>query len=275
MHNSSYDLYCKEIKNNESLDLEKEANLIEKAKKGNKKAEKQLVESNLKFVISVARRYRFQGLPLEDLVAEGNIGLLKAVKKFDPKRNFKFISYAVWWIRQRILQALAEHSRVVKIPLYTLEILYKSKEVRCKLEQQHGRLYYDDEIIQHVAQNEIIKRSPEILKDLLCSSTPPLYLNDYVDEDQSVEFIDMLADKTEEEPRELPPGFFDCLEENEVKIIRMYYGFEEHCYTLDEISAYLQLSRERIRQLLEKARVSLKKRIRFVEAKRAAIGFYD
>lgn len=264
MRNSydSLETYFNKIHNNVSLSVKEEAELISKAKNGNKKAVDTIIKANLLFVVSVAKAYQNQGLPLEDLIGEGNFGLLKAIKKFEPNKNFKFISYAVWWIRQKILQALAEHSRIVRIPMHSMSIIYKSKKARMKLEQKYGRTVMIDEVIKCVAENERIGRSKNILMDIQYCSAPPLYLNDPANDDGSIEFLDMLPAEDEKDLVELPRNFLNCLEERELIIIKMYYGFiRDHYYTLQEIADHLRLSRERIRQLLNRAKNQLRKNI--------------
>ena len=133
-------LYLKEIGKNRSLTVEEEAKLAVKIRKGDRRALETLVKANLRFVVSVARNYQNQGLPLSDLINEGNLGLIRAARRFDEKKNFKFISYAVWWIRQAILQALAEQSRIIKLPLNRVGTIHKIGKMQSKLEQKFRRL---------------------------------------------------------------------------------------------------------------------------------------
>src|SRR5271157_1600730 len=136
----SLDLYLGEIKDYAPLKSEEEASLAARIRKGDDKALEKLVKANLRFVVSVSRNYQNQGLPLSDLINEGNVGLIRAAKKFDERKNFKFISYAVWWIRQAILKALAEQSRIVNIPLHQVGTISNISKVQGKLEQEYRRL---------------------------------------------------------------------------------------------------------------------------------------
>jgi RNA polymerase primary sigma factor len=129
-------LYLKEISKNKTLSLEEEAELAVRIRNSERKALEKLVKANLRFVVSVCRNYQNQGLPLSDLINEGNLGLIRAAKRFDEKKNFKFISYAVWWIRQAILQALAEQSRIIKLPLNRVGTIHKIGKTQSKLEQK-------------------------------------------------------------------------------------------------------------------------------------------
>ena len=147
-------LYLKEIGKNRNLTTEEEAQLAVRIHEGDRKALEQLVKANLRFVVSVARNYRNQGLPLSDLINEGNIGLVRAARRFDEKKNFKFISYAVWWIRQSILQALAEQSRIMKLPLNRVGTIHKIGKVQCTLEQRLSRAPNVEEIAEALAINE-------------------------------------------------------------------------------------------------------------------------
>ena len=136
---NSLALYLKEIGKNKTLSIEEEAIAAVKIRKGDRKALEKLVKANLRFVVSVSRNYQNQGLPLSDLINEGNLGLIRAAKRFDEKKNFKFISYAVWWIRQAILQALAEQSRIIKLPLNRVGTIHKIGKAQSKLEQKYRR----------------------------------------------------------------------------------------------------------------------------------------
>src|SRR5690554_455065 len=150
-------LYLKEIGKNRTLTIEEEAKLAVRIRKGEKKALEKLVKANLRFVVSVARNYQNQGLPLNDLINEGNLGLIRAAKRFDEKKNFKFISYAVWWIRQAILQALAEQSRIIKLPLNRVGTIHKIGKTQSRLEQKLSRTPNIEEIAQElkIDENEV------------------------------------------------------------------------------------------------------------------------
>src|SRR5690554_8201371 len=154
---TSLELYLKEISKNEALPAEEEARLAVKIREGDRKALEKLVKANLRFVVSVARNYQNQGLPLNDLINEGNLGLIRAAKRFDEKKNFKFISYAVWWIRQAILQALAEQSRIIKLPLNRVGTIHKIGKTQSRLEQKLSRTPNIEEIAQElkIDENEV------------------------------------------------------------------------------------------------------------------------
>src|SRR5690554_7089787 len=151
---SSLSLYLKEISKNKTLSLEEEARLAVKIRKGDRKALEKLVKANLRFVVSVCRNYQNQGLPLIDLINEGNLGLIQAAKRFDEKRNFKFISYAVWWIRQAILRALADRSRITRVPLNRIGIIHKVGRTQSRLEQKYRRMPTMEEIAQELGLEE-------------------------------------------------------------------------------------------------------------------------
>src|SRR5271157_2120626 len=158
----SLDLYLGEIKDYAPLKSEEEASLAARIRKGDDKALEKLVKANLRFVVSVARNYQNQGLPLSDLINEGNLGLIRAARRFDEKKNFKFISYAVWWIRQAILQALAEESRIVKLPLNRVGTFYKVVKAQSRLEQKYRRAPTVEEIARELKIND--KEVLEVIK---------------------------------------------------------------------------------------------------------------
>jgi RNA polymerase primary sigma factor len=150
----SLDLYLEEIKNNRTLSGPEEAEMAVRIRKGEKRALEKLVKANLRFVVSVARNYQNQGLPLNDLINEGNLGLIKAARKFDEKKNFKFISYAVWWIRQAILKSLAEQSRIINVPLHRVGTISDIGKAQNKLEQELERVPTAEEIAREMGVDE-------------------------------------------------------------------------------------------------------------------------
>ena len=152
---NSLELYLKDISKNEALSAEEEARLAVRIKQGDKKALEKLIKANLRFVVSVARNYQNQGLPLGELISEGNLGLIQAAKRFDEKRNFKFISYAVWWIRQAILRALADRSRITRVPLNRIGIIHKVGRTQSRLEQKFRRVPTMEEIAQNWACRKV------------------------------------------------------------------------------------------------------------------------
>lgn len=251
------DQYFKEIGEVSLLTAQEEIDLTKRIKKNDHKAMEQLVQANLRFVVSVAKEYQHQGLSLSDLISEGNIGLIKAAKRFDETRGFKFISYAVWWIRQSILQALAEHSRVVRLPLNKVGVLNKIGRVHEKLEKELERRPNTEEVAESMEMNgrdvyETLKMAGRHLSleaplqeedgnrlvDVLQNSEQPLPDNDLNSDSLKIEIEDVLS----------------TLSEKEAKVIKLYYGLEgERPLTLEEIGEVFHLTRERVRQIKKKA----------------------
>lgn len=254
---TSLELYLKDISKNSALSAEDEAKLAVKIKKGDRRALEKLIKANLRFVVSVARNYQNQGLPLGELISEGNLGLIQAAKRFDEKRNFKFISYAVWWIRQAILRALADRSRITRVPLNRIGIIHKVGRTQSKLEQRFRRSPTLDEIAKELglAENEVIEIQ-KIGNRYLSLDTP-------VQADDSSQLIDLLQDENQEMPdsrliemsmQEGVNKILDTLNDREKKVLQLYFGVgEETPHTLDEIGRRLHLTRERVRQIKEKA----------------------
>lgn len=259
---TSLELYLKEISKNAALPAEEEARLAVLIRSGDKKALEKLIKANLRFVVSVARNYQNQGLPLGELISEGNLGLIQAAKRFDEKRNFKFISYAVWWIRQAILRALADRSRITRVPLNRIGIIHKVGRTQSKLEQRFRRVPTIEEIAQELglAEEEIIAIQ-KIGNRYLSLDTP-------VQSDDSSELIDLLHDENQELPdsnlieistQQGINKILDTLNDREKKVLKLYFGVgEDTAHTLDEIGKRLHLTRERVRQIKEKAIYRLK-----------------
>ncbi len=253
----SLDLYLREIGETPLIDAAEEVRLAKQIKLGNMKALEALTKANLRFVVSVAKQYQNQGLSLADLINEGNIGLIKAAKRFDETRGFKFISYAVWWIRQAILQALAEQSRIVRLPLNRVGTLHKIGKISSSLEQDLGREPSPDEIAKELDLSE------GEVSDTLKISNSHLSLDApfSVSEDNSL--IDILEDEFQPAPDEelLESSLkmeiekaLDTLTPREAEVISLYFGLNhEKALTLEEIGARFSLTRERVRQIKEKA----------------------
>jgi RNA polymerase primary sigma factor len=253
----SLDLYLKEIGTTPLINAEKEVELAKKIRLGDQTALEELTKANLRFVVSVAKQYQNQGLSLADLINEGNIGLIKAAKRFDETRGFKFISYAVWWIRQAILQALAEQSRIVRLPLNRVGTLHKIGKISSSLEQEFGREPSADEIAKELALTTME------VSDTLKISNSHLSLDApfSVSEDNSL--IDVLEDTLQPSPdesllddslkKEITTAL-DSLTAREAEVITLYFGLNhEKPLTLEEIGARFNLTRERVRQIKEKA----------------------
>jgi RNA polymerase primary sigma factor len=253
----SLDLYLREIGETPLIPAEEEVRLAKQIRLGNRHALEALTKANLRFVVSVAKQYQNQGLSLADLINEGNIGLIKAAKRFDETRGFKFISYAVWWIRQAILQALAEQSRIVRLPLNRVGTLHKIGKISSSLEQDLGREPSPDEIARELDLSEME------VSDTLKISNSHLSLDApfSVSEDNSL--IDILEDEFQPAPDEelLDQSLkleiekaLDTLTPREAEVISLYFGLNhEKALTLEEIGARFSLTRERVRQIKEKA----------------------
>jgi len=254
---ASLDKYLQDIGKESMITADEEVDLAQKIRAGDQQALERLVNANLRFVVSVAKQYQNQGLSLPDLINEGNLGLIKAARRFDETRGFKFISYAVWWIRQSILQALAEQSRIIRLPLNQVGSLNKIKKASSRLEQIFERTPSTDEIAEQLDISESKIESAMKINTRYISMDAPLkvdddvmFLDQYIPED--VEETDdplMRESLGSEIQRSLA-----SLSEKERDVINMYYGIGmSHGYTLEEIGAKFDLTRERVRQIKEKA----------------------
>jgi RNA polymerase primary sigma factor len=259
---NSLALYLKEIGKSRTLNIEEEASIGVRIRNGDRGALEKLVTANLRFVVSVARNYQNQGLPLSDLINEGNIGLIRAAKRFDEKKNFKFISYAVWWIRQAILQALAEQSRIVKLPLNRVGTIHKIGKAQCRLEQKYRRLPALDEIAVELCLSENdISETLKIGNNHMSLDAPLIH-----GEESSL--VDLLCDDNQELPDDGVVGIslnaeinetLEMLSEREKEVVKLYFGIgEETAHSLEEIGERFNLTRERVRQIKEKALRRLK-----------------
>ena len=253
----SLDLYLREIGETALINAEEEVRLARRIKQGDKTALDKLTKANLRFVVSVAKQYQNQGLSLADLINEGNIGLIKAAKRFDETRGFKFISYAVWWIRQAILQALAEQSRIVRLPLNRVGTLHKIGKISSRLEQSLGREASPEEIAKELELSE------GEVSDTLKISNSHLSLDAPFSTSEDNSLIDILEDEFQPSPDEalLSASLrveiekaLDSLTPREAEVINLYFGLNsEKALTLEEIGARFSLTRERVRQIKEKA----------------------
>lgn len=249
--------YLREIGRNRVLSHAEERELLIRMRAGDKRAFKDLITANLRFVVSVCRKYQHQGLPLTDLISEGNLGLIRAAQSFDETRTCRFISYAVWWVRQRILQALAEQSRNISLPVGKAALLRKMSHVRKTLEQKNGR----EPLAYELAEAMSIKEKEAL--DLIQAGRSPLSLSEPGAGTDDIPMEDMIADETADSPdeeidhsrrRQRVLDVVDGLKDLESRVLRMYYGLDnEHALTLEEISYRLDVSPERIRQIKESA----------------------
>lgn len=253
----SLDKYLQEIGRVELLDPEEEIDLARRIKKGDQKALEKLTKANLRFVVSVAKQYQNQGLSLGDLINEGNLGLIKAAKRFDETRGFKFISYAVWWIRQSILQALAEQSRIVRLPLNRVGALNKIGKAFSTLEQEFEREPSASELAEE------LDMSLFEVADTLKISGRHLSMDAPFVQGEDNRLLDVIQDERTPMPdhslikeslsKEVERAL-STLTEREAEVIRLYFGLgREHSLTLEEIGEKFQLTRERVRQIKEKA----------------------
>ncbi|MDP4185115.1 MAG: RNA polymerase sigma factor RpoD/SigA [Bacteroidota bacterium] len=258
----SLDKYLQEISKIELLNSEQEVELAKRIHLGDSQSLEKLVKANLRFVVSVSKQYQNQGLSLPDLINEGNLGLIKAAQRFDETRGFKFISYAVWWIRQSIMQALAEQARIVRLPLNRIGTLNKIAHIAHKLEQENQREPTTDEIA------ELLEVTSEVVEDALKMYGHHVSMDAPLRDEEGGTLLDLFENEDIESPDgELINGslsveverFLGTLNEREAEIIRYYYGLNGYRpHTLDEIAEVFNLTRERVRQLREKAIKKLK-----------------
>ena len=244
---ASLDKYLQEIGKEELISVEEEVELAQRIKKGDRAALEKLTKANLRFVVSVAKQYQNQGLSLPDLINEGNLGLIKAAEKFDETRGFKFISYAVWWIRQSILQALAEQSRIVRLPLNQVGSLNKINKAFSKFEQENERTPSPEELA------DVLDLPKEKVTDTLKVSGRHVSVDAPFIEGEDNSLLD--ADKLlmdESLSKEIYRALA-TLTERERDIIRFFFGIGCQEMTLEEIGEKFGLTRERVRQIKEKA----------------------
>ncbi|NOZ56866.1 MAG: RNA polymerase sigma factor RpoD/SigA [Calditrichaeota bacterium] len=251
--------YLEEIHDRPLLTVEEEQELALRARKGDEEALRRLVEGNLRFVVMVAKEYKDSGLPLADLINEGNVGLIEAAKRFDVTRGVKFISYAVWWIRQSILQALAKYNRTVRIPINHVWALNRVSKVSSKLEQQLGRDPSLEEIASEMDTDATVLRANlsrfhsrrDLSLDQPMDNSSNLLLGDRLGDPDALSPDDALTRQAFEEELN---AVLNTLEPREAQILRMFFGLGfERPYTLGEIGEELGLSRERVRQLKNRA----------------------
>ncbi|MCS7189677.1 MAG: RNA polymerase sigma factor RpoD/SigA [Bacteroidia bacterium] len=274
----SLDKYLQEIGKVPLLSVDEEAELARRIRQGDEEALEKLVKANLRFVVSVAKQYQNQGLPLTDLISEGNLGLIKAAKRFDETRGFKFISYAVWWIRQSILQALAEQSRIVRLPLNRVGALNKINKVFARLEQEYEREPSPEEIAEAMKGT----LSAEEVAEIMRQSGRHVSLDSPIAPGEDTRFIDVLENPDLPQPdqvlmyeslRQEIAKALATLEERESQILRMHFGIDQrYPMTLEEIAEKLGLTRERVRQIKERAIRKLRSNPAVLEPLRQYLG---
>lgn len=253
---ASLDKYLQEIGHEELLTTDQEVELAQRIRKGDKRALEKLTKANLRFVVSVAKQYQNQGLSLPDLINEGNVGLIKAAEKFDETRGFKFISYAVWWIRQSILQAIAEQSRLVRLPLNQVGSVNKIARELSRFEQEYERKPSVDEIAERVDLPE------DKIADAMKANSRHVSMDAPIADGEDSSMIDFLSGDSSNTDRELAieslkaevSRILKVLTDKEQKVLRAFFGIDGSPeMTLDEIGEKYNLTRERVRQIKEKA----------------------
>jgi RNA polymerase primary sigma factor len=253
----SLDKYLLEIGKVDLISPEEEVNLARKIKSGDKDALSMLVKANLRFVVSVAKQYQNQGMTLPDLINEGNLGLMKAAQRFDETRGFKFISYAVWWIRQSILQALAEQSRIVRLPVNKIGCLNRINKAFARLEQEYEREPSPQELAVQ------LEMAPEEVKEALRTNSRTLSMDAPINQEDDNTMYDVMQATDSASPDKILINeslayeierALGTLSTRESRVLKLYFGLGmKHPYTLEEIGEELCLTRERVRQIKEKA----------------------
>ncbi|MCE2438725.1 MAG: RNA polymerase sigma factor RpoD/SigA [Gemmatimonadota bacterium] len=253
----SLDLYLRDIASSEPLTAETEIALAHRIRKGDQKARDRLVASNLRFVVSVAREYQNHGVPLADLISAGNMGLMTAAERFDGTRGFKFISYAVWWIRQAIHQSLAQDSRVVRLPINRIDLLHNIAKVSREIRQTE-EADPDPETIA-----EKLGVSVDMVQDTLLRARDVWSLDASFKDDDDHSLLHILPDSSQKAPdlevvdesvKDQVKMVLETLDAREAEVLRLYFGLgDEEAMTLEEIGTRFSLTRERVRQIKEKA----------------------
>lgn len=253
----SLDKYLQEIGKVELITPEDEVILARRIKSGDREALAKLVKANLRFVVSVAKQYQNQGMSLPDLINEGNLGLMKAAQRFDETRGFKFISYAVWWIRQAILQALAEQARIVRLPVNKIGSINRINRAFSRLEQEYEREPSSQEIA------DMLEMAPDEVKDALKTNGRTVSMDAPISSEEDNTMYDVLQSNDTPSPDknlineslayEIERAL-STLSPREAKVLKLYFGINmKHPFTLEEIGEELGLTRERVRQIKEKA----------------------
>lgn len=252
------EMFLNEVSREELITVEEEVRLARLIKQGDKSAENKLVKANLRFVVSVAKQYQGQGVEYADLINEGNLGLIKAAKRFDETRGFKFISYAVWWIRQSISQSINDHSRIVRMPGNKVSLLNKFRKIFNSLEQELERIPTLSEMQEHIKVDELTYTNFVIYNHKHFS------LDSKINSDSNESFLDFLPDEEAQTDISLNKEslhkdlrlLMQCLTPKEKRVLDLWAGFDKkdgQFITLEEIGTMEELSKERVRQIKEKA----------------------
>jgi RNA polymerase primary sigma factor len=258
----SLDMYLREIAGHKILTREEEVRLAQAIRQGEEEALNHLVAANLRFVVTVAKRYRNHGVAFADLVNEGNLGLMRAARRFDETKGVRFISYAVWWIRQAMMQAIAEQSRIVRVPVGRMDEANKVVRASRKLSQQLGRRATPEEVGVELGL------SPEGVQRALTMQAGYISLDAPVPDTEDTSMLELIPDREGEEPderthrealRNVLEASLTHLPEREARVIKMYFGLDgEEAHTLEQIGRKFSVSRERIRQIKDRALVRLR-----------------
>lgn len=267
----SVKVYLKDIEREPLLTAEEELDLAKKIKKGDDKAKKRMIQANLRLVVSIAKKYSYFGVPLLDLIEEGNLGLMKAVTKYNPKKGFRFSTYAAWWIKQYILRAVANQGKTVRVPVYMMELAAKWKKINEKLSQKLGRKPTTSEISKSMKVS--VKKAEELDRVM----TQPTSLEAPIGEDDSGTVMDMIEDSKAVSPTEDLSNYLrqekvaDLLKKmnkREQEILSMRFGLKDDVtHTLEEVAERFKITRERVRQIEESALRKMRKNMSIQELK--------
>ena len=259
---TALELYLKDIAYNTLLTPQQEFDLAVRIRSGDRKSLEKMVESNLRFVITIAKEYQGRGLPLEDLIAEGNVGLVRAATRYDETVGVKFTTYAVWWIRQGILSALAEKARMVRLPVNKIKHLCRLERIASGLKQELGREPNTEEVAT------VAEMQPKQVQDLLDASRWHVSLDSPLDEGPDTSLLEIIEDKEAESPErtvmrramvEEIRSALETLSPREAQILKMYFGINgDDPMTLEQIGNQFSLTKERVRQIRDKALTALK-----------------